>query len=304
MYLSSVVYRKFFLPSASSAGRAHDYGFRTRRALPRRSRRSYRRLSTGLAVKELEQAPGRPGDNKLTLKSFFASGTDAFAVSPNDRPWDLLQQLPQVLREAEDSHPAIEGWHIRGTGPVSIGPHAEIWPGVVIVAPAIIEDHVKILPGALVSESWIGSHAVVGHCAEVTRSVIFREAHLGDKSTILDSIIGAHARISGGNAFANITIGSLLSTREGLPQPHVEVRFNTSLLDTGLERLGFIAGDSVITPMRLSTDPATFVGPGTVIYPQGGVPLRGVWLEVARIKGIETSIARPADGPWLVPTDS
>ena len=94
--------------------------------------------------------------------------------------------------------------HVSISGPVHIGKGSKIHPFVTIQGPVIIGENVSIRSHSIIrSHAYIGSKCVVGHSADVKRSICLNGAKMQCGIFVGDSILGCGARIGSGVILAN-----------------------------------------------------------------------------------------------------
>lgn len=228
----------------------------------------------------------------LTVLELFKQIPPEFAVKPEDPPWEVLANLPAAFtRLAETSSPSIipKGVYVLADGPIWIDRDADVMPGAALVPPIYVGPGSRLLPGSLVRGSWIGHECLVGHSVEIARSVCLDRALVPHQSIILDSAIGEDVNVAGGARFANLPL-KWVGGRSAGRSIHVVIDPKSGLVgDTGMERLGLMCGDHVLTPMTLATNPGTIIGRDSIVMPRGGAPLSGTWLPGSTIPFPETS---------------
>ena len=138
------------------------------------------------------------------------------------------------------------------SGPVHIGKGTKIHPFVTIEGPVIIGENVSVRSHSIVrSQAYIGSNCVIGHSADVKRSICLDGAKMQCGIFLGDSILGCGARIGSGVITANRKFNqSEVYIKEGadnLPQK------------SGREFFGAIIGRYC----RLGANVVTY--PGTII---------------------------------------
>lgn len=146
-------------------------------------------------------------------------------------------------------------WHILDLMEEFLGKDAivkesgvKIYEGAVIKGPAYIGKNTIIGGNALVRESMIGSNCVVGFGTEIARSYVgpdswFHTNYVGD--SVLEGDFGAGS----GTVLANLRLDG------------------KTILDTGRDKLGLIAGKGVRIGVNVSTMPGVKVGTNCLIGP-------------------------------------
>jgi len=98
----------------------------------------------------------------------------------------------------EGAKPDIHGYaHVSReatvVGDVTVGPNANVWPGVVLrgdVDPVEIGRESAIGDGAVIHASTVGERAMVGHGAVLSDATVGDGALIGFNSTVSDAVIG------------------------------------------------------------------------------------------------------------------
>ncbi|MEK7546440.1 MAG: hypothetical protein AAB554_05225 [Patescibacteria group bacterium] len=141
---------------------------------------------------------------------------------------------------------------------VLIAPTAVIKPFTVIEGDAIIDDGAVIGPHAYLHGGVIiGRNARVGHGSEIKHSVLFPFARSSHRNSILDSLIGW-----------NVDVGGHIVT-PNLRADGRTVRFippDSTWIDTGLKRLGVIAGDGSFFGCGVRFSPGAHFLPNTRLF--------------------------------------
>jgi NDP-sugar pyrophosphorylase family protein len=138
------------------------------------------------------------------------------------------------------------------SGPVHLGKGTKIHPFVTIEGPVIIGDNVSVRSHSIIrSQAYIGSNCVVGHSADVKRSICIDGAKMQCGIFVGDSVLGAGARIGSGVITANRKFN----------QTEVSVKDSTDSVPrkSGREFFGAIIGRYC----RLGANVVTY--PGTII---------------------------------------
>jgi NDP-sugar pyrophosphorylase family protein len=153
------------------------------------------------------------------------------------------------LRDVDPTVRIAEPWS------VLVSPTAVIKPYTVIEGKAVIDDGATVGPHAYLRDSVIvGRGARVGHGTEVKRSVLFPFAKAAHGNRVLDSLIGWNVNLAAHLATMNRRAdGRTVPFR--LP--------DGTRLDTGLPKLGIIAGDGCFFGGRVRFDPGDHFLPQT-----------------------------------------
>ena len=106
----------------------------------------------------------------------------------------------------EGSEPDIHGYaHVSSestvVGDVTIGPNANVWPGVVLrgdVAPVEVGRESAIGDNAVLHASTVGERVMVGHGAVLNDATVEDGALVGFNSTVSEAVIGAGSIVAMG----------------------------------------------------------------------------------------------------------
>ena len=181
-------------------------------------------------------------------------------VEPQLAAW--LKKWPDALaalNNIDDLFVGIRESRIQGqiseqvsiSGPVHIGKGTKIHPFVTIEGPVIIGENVSVRSHSVIrSQAYIGSDCVVGHSADVKRSICLNGAKMQCGIFLGDSVLGCGARIGSGVITANRKFNQeevYVTDADGAPRK------------TGREFFGAIIGRYC----RLGANVVTY--PGTII---------------------------------------
>lgn len=138
---------------------------------------------------------------------------------------------------------------------VFVAPTAVIKPYTVIEGDAIIDAGASVGPHAFLRGGVIvGRGAKVGHCSEIKHSVLFPFAKAPHRNSILDSLIGWNVNVGGHLVTPNLRA-------DGRTVP---VRMSDGRrADTGLKKLGIIAGDGSFFGCAIHFNPGDYFLPNT-----------------------------------------
>jgi len=179
-------------------------------------------------------------------------------------PWQLLEVLRMKSKDFANfvSPTAQIGENVVMSGNIFVGDNTLIGAGTVIQGPCFIGDNCKIgANNVLRGPVDLEKDVVTGAFAEIKNCVIQEGTHL-HSGYFGDSVIGGNCRFGAGFVTANRRIDrqNILSLVKG------------KKMDTGLTRLGLIAGDNVHFGIHSGTMPGVLVGsdctvgPGTLVF--------------------------------------
>lgn len=139
---------------------------------------------------------------------------------------------------------------------VRIARTAVIKPFTVIEGSAVIDDGAIVGPHAYLRDAVIvGRNARVGHGTEVKRSVLFPGAKAPHRNSILDSVLGHEVNVGG-----HIVTPNKRSDGRTVP---VRVHGASGQIDSGLMKLGIIAGDGCFFGCAVRFNPGMAFPPKT-----------------------------------------
>ena len=165
-----------------------------------------------------------------------------------------------ALNNIEKLFANLEGQNILGEmdgfvsikGAVHIGKGSRIHSHVEIDGPVIIGENVSIRAQAQIRNfAYIGSDCVVGHSADIKRSICLNGAKMQDGTFVGDSVLGVGARVGSGANLANRKFN------QG------EIRYLDDLgelVSSGREFLGAILGKFVRLGANVVLSPGTIIG--------------------------------------------
>ncbi|AHH95394.1 hypothetical protein GCM10010174_59100 [Kutzneria viridogrisea] len=197
--------------------------------------------------------------DRLPFKELFAGLETVLEIKPA-----LVDWLDSVARRdvRGDVHPRafVEGDVVVEEGAqIEAGAYVEgpavICAGAVLRSNACIRDHVVI-----------GPRSKIGHCTELTRSVLMADSMATHMAFIGDSVIGNNVNIGSSCVTTNLRVdrpvrepatAEIVLSIEGWTVPTRQTKF------------GAIIGDRTQLPALISTSPGTLIGPGTIVMPRG-----------------------------------
>lgn len=179
-------------------------------------------------------------------------------------PWHVLDAVdlllagisaPQIAADATiDARAAV-------SGKVVLAPGVRLFAGAAVIGPAYIGPNTIIGNNALVRQSCVEGHCVIGFGSEVARSYIgpgcwFHTNYIGD------SVIGPESTFGAGMVTANLRHdhGSVVSLVRG------------ERINSGRDKLGLMCGAHAAFGVQAATMPGvkvgqgSRVGPGVIVY--------------------------------------
>lgn len=177
--------------------------------------------------------------------------------------WEVLPLIGPYLERSlkENNHRTINSEVPDGTWVgenVYIGYDCQIEPGVCIKGPAWIGDGCILRHGLLVKENVIvGEGAFLGHATELKNCVLFAHAETPHFNYVGDSILGYGAHLGAGAILSNVR----------LDKAAITIHDGTSIIDTGLFKMGAIVGDRAQIGCNSVLNPGTIIGKNAIIFP-------------------------------------
>jgi NDP-sugar pyrophosphorylase family protein len=173
--------------------------------------------------------------------------------------WDVLKLLRDYLKQI--IVPEIHGQVMRGAhlldDEIYIGPGSIVEPGAVIKGPTYIGANTQIRPGAYMRGTvLVGNGCVVGHATEIKNSIMLDTAHAAHFAYVGDSILGNYVNLGAGSRLANLK----------LDRTNVIIKIADQTYDTGMRKMGAVAGDRVEIGCNAVSNPGTLMGPGCMAY--------------------------------------
>jgi len=164
--------------------------------------------------------------------------------------WEILKKKDELLSNFKKSEiKGTIGKNVHTDGILLLEKGSKILENSIIEGPVYIGKNCVIGPNAHIRRyTIIGDNSKIGK-TEVKGSVIMNNVRADHLGYIGESILGDSVHIGAGVVTANLRFD------------------NKNVNETGLKKLGIIAGDNVQIGINVSTLPGTFIGPNTWIYP-------------------------------------
>ncbi|HTK60509.1 MAG TPA: hypothetical protein VL283_04910 [Candidatus Baltobacteraceae bacterium] len=175
------------------------------------------------------------------LNAYLGSMLAQAGGAPYRSGSDLRTRFPLVQFERTDR--------------VLVAPTAVIKPYTVIEGDVIIDEDAVVGPHAYLRGGVIvGRGARVGHCSEIKHSVLFPFSKAPHRNSILDSLLGWNVNVGGHIVTPNLRMDGRA----------VRVKMSDHRrMDTGLRKLGIIAGDGCFFGCAVRFNPGDYFLPGT-----------------------------------------
>lgn len=161
----------------------------------------------------------------------------------------MLAQRPASYREAPEILTRVPLVYCESPSRVLIAPTALIKPYCVIEGDVIIDEGAVIGPHAFIrGPAIIGRGARVGHGSEIKHSVLFPGAKAPHRNSILDSLLGWNVNVGGHLVTPNLRADGR----------NVALKMSHGRIDTGLKKLGIIAGDGCFFGCHVRFNPGDY----------------------------------------------
>ncbi len=195
-----------------------------------------------------------------TLFQHYDKTIASVLFEENTYPWEVLPKIHDFILEVGMLLPGTEyeeiGEHIWAAKSAVIAPTASI-TGPVIIGPEAQIRHCAFIRGSAV----IGAHAVVGNSTELKNVILFDKVQVPHYNYVGDSILGYRAHMGAGSITSNVK-----SDRKP-----VEIRIGDVRVETRMKKVGAILGDHVEVGCGTILNPGSIVGRHTNIYPLSSV---------------------------------
>lgn len=179
------------------------------------------------------------------------SSISGASIQKIEHPWDVLHLVEKTLFQLKPKiHPTlIQKQPSAIEGNVVIGPNVRIFEGAKIVGPAYIGEGTIIGNGALVRDTVIADHCVVGYCTEIARSYIGPECWF-------------HTNYVGDSVFeGNISMGSgAITANLRLDEEEIRSMIGDRPMESGLNKFGTVIGTGVRFGINAGTMPGVKIG--------------------------------------------
>lgn len=176
--------------------------------------------------------------------------------------WEALSKLPSYLRshthnQLQEAKVSPQAYLVHPET-ISLGKGTVVEAGAYIQGPCIIGKNCVIRNGAYLRGNVItGDGCVIGHCTELKNVIFLQEVHAAHFAYIGDSIIGNNVNMGAGVKCANLKFNN----------SEVVVHYHGQHFATGLRKCGAFIGDNSHLGCNSVTNPGTFLGKGSTLYP-------------------------------------
>lgn len=193
-------------------------------------------------------------------------------LAKTEYPWEALKDIRDFILALGPQLPTDE-YEERENG-VWIARDSVVAPTALIGGPCIIGHETEIRHGAFIRGSaLIGNGAVVGNSTEIKNAILFDGVQVPHFNYVGDSILGYKAHLGAGAVTSNVKSD----------KSPVAVKNGEERMETGLKKMGAMAGDFVEVGCNSVLNPGTVLGKNVTVYPLSRV--RGVIAENHIVKG-------------------
>ena len=200
----------------------------------------------------------------------------AWVLISNQHPMSIDNQLKSLLDRIGSNIPKNIEQTItinQTKGPVYIDNAALIAPSSHFEGPCYIGPYSEIRHGAYIRpNSWICSHAVVGHASEIKRSLLLPKSKAPHFNYVGDSILGSNVNLGAGCKVSNLRLDG----------KEVNLRINDKKMCSGLRKFGALLGDHVEIGCNVVTNPGVILGTNSSVSPN--ITVTGVYPEHTKLR--------------------
>jgi UDP-N-acetylglucosamine diphosphorylase / glucose-1-phosphate thymidylyltransferase / UDP-N-acetylgalactosamine diphosphorylase / glucosamine-1-phosphate N-acetyltransferase / galactosamine-1-phosphate N-acetyltransferase len=171
-------------------------------------------------------------------------------------PWHLLTLMPIFLAELKRNIHPTASVHPTAVveGNVTLDEGVKILPHACVMGPCYVGKGTIVGNNALVRQSSVGDHCVVGYNTEVKGSALSH--HVWTHSTYVgDSVIGQNVSFGAGSVTGNLR----------LDEGEIASAVGEQKIGTGLSKFGTVIGDHVRVGIHTGLNPGIKVGSETFI---------------------------------------
>lgn len=192
-------------------------------------------------------------------------------------PWQLLSQIKgYILRIGPGLDKSVytqigeDIWAAKSAG---------IAKSALVMGPCIIDEDAEIRHGAFIRGSAIvGRSCVVGNSTELKNVILFDHVQVPHFNYIGDSVLGHKAHFGAGVITTNIKSDRSM----------VFIHAGDEKMETGLQKIGTMAGDGAEVGCNAALSPGCILGKGTIVYPlshvRGQLPHHHIYKDAQNIK--------------------
>ncbi len=186
-----------------------------------------------------------------------------------ERPWEALAPLGEMLLSLGRT---LGADYLRWEPEVWVHKTAWISPTASVTGPCILGPGTQVRHGAYIRGAVLtGENCLVGNSVELKNVILFDEVQVPHFNYAGDSILGWKAHMGAGSILSNLRADKC----------SVRVVLAGETVDTGLRKLGVLAGDRVEIGCNSVLNPGTVAGRDSIIQPnacvRGFVPEGSIW---------------------------
>ena len=161
----------------------------------------------------------------------------------------------------EDGAHIIDAALYLDAGGISVGARTAVDTGSCLSGPIVLGAENDIRPGCLIRGRVVTGDGCTLRC-ETKNAVFMDRCEYPHPSYVGDSLLGYHSHFGNQVTAANFRIFS-----PGHASATILLRAGGQTYDTGLTKLGVVMGDYCQVGCNSVSDPGTFLGPHTLVYP-------------------------------------
>jgi NDP-sugar pyrophosphorylase family protein len=178
-----------------------------------------------------------------------------FASSADDAPWTVTTGLEVLLEGLMRHLPSDYAF----SGGIAAHRLATIESGAIVKPPVILSAGSFVAANAYLRGGvFLGEGCTIGPGVEIKTSILLSSSKIAHLSFVGDSILGRGVNCEAGSVIANY--------RNERDDKRIRIRWDDSIIDTGVEKFGALVGDGV----RIGAN--AVVAPGSLIRPRSIIP--------------------------------
>lgn len=190
----------------------------------------------------------------IIIDDFIDQFSIVFSNQKTWQPWEVTKNLSGILERLilllDDIYEIKDQIAIHKT--------ATIEPGVVLKGPVIVCENCFVGSNSCLRGGvYLAKSVVIGTDCEIKTSILFGNSSMAHFNIIGDSITGDNVNFEAGSLTAN-------HYNERVNK-NISVAFNSTIIDTGVEKFGALVGDHSKVGANAVLSPGTLLYPGTIV---------------------------------------
>ena len=192
-------------------------------------------------------------------KNWISRLTRCLPEDLHDRPaWTLTSDAEAIITRMIDALSANDCDDYEINGGWAIHRSATVEGGATLKPPVIIGPNVLVASNAYLRGGvFIDQGGIIGPGCEVKSTFMFEGSKIAHLSFVGDTLIGSRANIEAGAMVANY--------RNERDNKRILIRYNTKIIDTGIDKFGALIGDNVRIGANAVIAPGALLAPESVV---------------------------------------